>query len=400
MQDLFYQLIRVSIGAQDSLTRPPTAKEWQQLYDMAKKQSLVGVCFAGVQKLGFALYDNDDENENHSNPSNTSNLSELQYLTWLGMTAKIQQRNEVVNRQCVELQAKLSADGISSSILKGQSVGALYNPSNLSNLSNNSNLSLLRQSGDIDVYVACGMSAARAYAEKVCGRKCRYDYKNLHWPIYSDSSTGSAQDTEVEMHYRVDVIMDVLKHGRMQKFWDSHTDEILGGRAVLASGQTITCPTLLLNSFYILFHCYRHLFEGGVGLRQVMDYYFVLKAQNELADASASKATTMRLVKDFGMKRFTSAMMWIMQEVFGMSRDMLLCDPDEIEGRYILRDMMEGGNFGHHDERIKDVGSSSRIRYLSHNLQHGMHLMTHYPREVISSPIWTVWHWMWKRLHK
>lgn len=296
MQDLFYQLIRVSIGAQDSLTRPPTAKEWQQLYDMAKKQSLVGVCFAGVQKLGFASYDNDDENEN---------------------------------------------------------------------LSNNSNLSLLSQSGDIDVYVACGMSAARAYAEKVCGRKCRYDYKNLHWPIYSDSSTGSAQDTEVEMHYRVDVIMDVLKHGRMQKFWDSHTDEILGGRAVLASGHSITCPSLQLNSFYILFHCYRHLFEGGVGLRQVMDYYFVLKAQNELADASASKAETMGLVKDFGMKQFTSAMMWIMQEVFGMSREMLLCDPDESEGRYILRDIMEGENFGHHDERIKDVGSSSRTRYLS-----------------------------------
>ena len=254
MQDLFYQLIRVPIGAQDSLTRPPTAKEWQQLYDMAKKQSLVGVCFAGVQKLGFASYDNDDENENPSN------------------------------------------------------------------LSNNSNLSLLRQSGDIDGYVACGMSAARAYAEKVCGRKCRYDYKNLHWPIYSDSSTCSAQDTEVEMHYRVDVIMDVLKHGRMQKFWDSHTDEILGGRSVLAPGHSITCPSLQLNSFYILFHCYRHLFEDGVGLRQVMDYYFVLKAQNELADASASKAETMGLVKDFGMKRFTSAMMWIMQEVSGMSR--------------------------------------------------------------------------------
>lgn len=295
----------------------------------------------------------------------------------------------MVNQQCVKLLARLAADGIRSSILKGQSVGALYSNSNLSD---SSNLSLLRQSGDINVYVDCGMSAARAYAEKECEQACRYDYKNLHWPIYSD--------TEVEMHYRVDVIMDVLKHGRMQRFWDSNTDEILGGRAVLASDQSITCPSLQLNSFYLLFHCYRHLFEGGVGLRQVMDYYFVLKTQNELTDASDSKAETMKLVKDFGMKRFTSAMMWLMQEVFGMSRKMLLCDPDEKEGRYILRDMMEGRNFEHHDERIKEMGSSARSRYIIHNLQHGLHLLTHYPREVISASIWTILHWVWKRLIK
>lgn len=373
MRDLFFELIRVAIGTQESLSCQPSVQEWRYLYEMAKKQALLGICFAGVQKLSI----------NHQ--SFIIHLSEPLRLQWMGMAAKIQQRNEVVNRQCVELQTKLSADGVCSSILKGQGIASFYH-------STHSNLSLLRQSGDIDIFVACGMSAARTYAEKVCEQSCRYDYKNLHWPIYPD--------TEVEMHYRVDVIMDILKHGKMQKFWEDHTNEILGGKVELAYSQAVTCPTLQINSFYILFHCYRHLFEGGVGLRQVMDYYFVLKGQNELPDASASKAKTMRQVKDFGMKRFTSAMMWIMLDVFGMDRNMLLCDPDEKEGRYILRDMMEGGNFGHHDERIKSVGLSSRTRYMLHNLQHGMHLLTHYPWEVISSPIWTIWHWIWKRTHK
>ena len=374
IDDLFFELIRVAVGTQDSLSRQPSTKEWKQLYKMAKKQSLVWVCFSEAQHLKSL------------NPSLISQLPEIDYLRWMGMAAKIQQKNETVNRQCIELLAKLSADGIKNSILKGQAVASLYRVgSKCSNGSENklsnslvgersrtttpSSLSLLRQSGDLNIFVDCGMSAAMAYAEKECGQRCRYDYKNLHWPVYSD--------TEVEMHYRVDVIMDALKHGRMQRFWESHTDEILGGKAELASGQTITCPTLQLNGFYILFHCYRHLFEGGVGLRQVMDYYFVLKVQNELADASVSKAETLEQLKDFGMERFTSAMMWIMQEVFGMSRDMLLCEPDEKEGRYILRDIMEGGNFGHHDERIKDVRSSSRTRYMLHNPQHGMHLLTH-----------------------
>lgn len=48
---LFFELIYFDIGSQVYLSRTPKVKEWQELYAVAKKQSLVGVCFAGVQKL-------------------------------------------------------------------------------------------------------------------------------------------------------------------------------------------------------------------------------------------------------------------------------------------------------------------------------------------------------------
>ena len=67
------------------------------------------------------------------------------YLTWMGMAAKIQQRNEVVNRQCAELQARLSADGLDACVLKGQGVAALYKVSRVSDGSKVSDLSALRQ---------------------------------------------------------------------------------------------------------------------------------------------------------------------------------------------------------------------------------------------------------------
>ena len=35
------------------------------------------------------------------------------YLQWMGMAAKIQQRNEVVNRQCVEVLKRIEADEVS-----------------------------------------------------------------------------------------------------------------------------------------------------------------------------------------------------------------------------------------------------------------------------------------------
>ena len=78
MDSLFYQLIRVAIGTQDSLSRLPSQKEWKALYDMAKKQSLVGVCFAALQRLGA------DADEGFARIG----MSEMLYLTWMGMTAK------------------------------------------------------------------------------------------------------------------------------------------------------------------------------------------------------------------------------------------------------------------------------------------------------------------------
>ena len=48
----FVELIQVSIGIKDELSKMPTNKGWKVLFDMSKKQSLVGVCFAGLQRLG------------------------------------------------------------------------------------------------------------------------------------------------------------------------------------------------------------------------------------------------------------------------------------------------------------------------------------------------------------
>lgn len=97
---------------------------------MAKKQSLVGICFAGVQ----TLVDSDVEDY--------CGMSELQYLTWMGMAAKIQQRNEIVSRQCVELCNALEKEQFRACVLKGQGTANLYG-----------NIATLRQSGDIDVWV-------------------------------------------------------------------------------------------------------------------------------------------------------------------------------------------------------------------------------------------------------
>ena len=76
MNQLFYELIQVALGVRVCLSHSPTAEEWKLLYDLAKKQSLVGVCFAGVQQLQLQQ----------------QCPEEMLYLTWMGMAAKIQQQ--------------------------------------------------------------------------------------------------------------------------------------------------------------------------------------------------------------------------------------------------------------------------------------------------------------------
>ncbi len=109
LEDLFFELIQVAIGTRICLSHTPTADEWGELYAMAKKQSLVGVCFAGVQNLGA----------NADDGYSVIGIPKMLYLTWMGMGAKIQQRNEVINIQCRELSDKLEADGLEHCIMKG-----------------------------------------------------------------------------------------------------------------------------------------------------------------------------------------------------------------------------------------------------------------------------------------
>ena len=144
---LFYELIRVAIGTQTSLSRFPTEAEWENLFDMAVKQSLVGICFAGLSRLGA---DSD-------NGFAKIGMSESLFFDWMGMAAQINMKNDLVNKQCANLQKQLAAYGFRSSILKGQAVAMLYGEE----------LRGFRQSGDIDIYVDCGREKAIEYARLV-----------------------------------------------------------------------------------------------------------------------------------------------------------------------------------------------------------------------------------------
>lgn len=363
---LFFELLQISLGNGGAFSRTPTVKEWEDIYDEAERQAVTGLLLHGIEKL----------------PAEQRPSQEF-LLQWIGIGQMIEQQNHLLDERCVDLLGRIQDAGLHGSILKGQGIALLYGEK----------LRALRQSGDIDVYANCGIRKALAFAKSLGLKDVEWDYKHLHLKIWDD--------TEVEMHYHVEVLLNLWKNRKLQKWFKEHQNVIFNANDNLDLNSNtdrtndtnrFVTPTVEFNVFYILLHIYRHFLYEGVGFRQIIDYYFVLKNLNENLNVNESYAY--KAVGEFAMVKFAKGLMWVMHEALGMQRDWMLWEPDEKEGRYILKQVMTGGNFGHHDKRLKHSGG--KLGAVKAILTHNLHLLTHYPSDVIWAPVWIVWHKMWK----
>lgn len=392
INSIFFELIRVAIGAQRSLSRMPNAKEWKQIYDIAKKQSIIGICFAGLQRLGADMDDGFAK----------IGMSEMLYLKWMGMAAKIQQKNEVVNQQCVALQKRIYADGFRSYIMKGQAVGTFYRVYENEDINGNfhqydsinhkpstMNLSLLRQSGDIDVYLDGGLETVLAYA-KTFGEVEHVNELEMTVPVF--------RDTEVEFHYRPFIMRNPFKNKRLQAFFDTCSEANFANKVCLNENEDcwIVASTTEFNLVHQLAHIHLHLFTEGIGMRQLMDYYFVLKARKDENHNEDGNENVLRIVHELGLDGFASALMWVMGYVFGLQREQMLWKPNEKDGHFLLDEIMRSGNFGKHDEKLQTRKSKTGYglwALLIRNLR-----LSRFDRgDWFWGPQWRVYYWIWKR---
>lgn len=360
---LFIEILQVTLGNHLALSYTPSNQDWNRVFVMAQKQTLVGVFFYGIQRL----------------PSEQlKNFPISLKMKWLGLTAAIQQRNELLNERCKEMHRMLLQEGFQSCLLKGQGNAAMYGDE----------LSKLRQPGDIDVWVSCGMNKAIEFCRNRYGN-VKYDYINAHIPEF--------QDVEVELHWKPQAMINLCMNNKIQRWFESEEVRkmMLGGRIKLANKHEINIPLLEFNAFYQMLHCYHHMFESGLGLRQLMDYYFLLLHINSQGN-NIKKSLIKSWINEYGMKKFASAIMWILVEVFGLKREYMLFNPDEREGRFILNEIMQSGNFGHYDNRMYSI-HNKLVAPFATRIQHNWHLATHYPSEFFWAPIWLVYHFAWKR---
>lgn len=364
---LFYELIRISLGLANKLSSTPSHKEWKALYDMAEKQSLIGICFAGVQKL----CDSDAEYY--------AGMSEQQFLTWLGMTAQIRQRNELMNERTKEALKFFRSKGFACQVLKGQGIAKLYRAEcHQAGESDNNDFPLLRQSGDIDVWLTGGREKVYRLSLDILGKITGANYHHIHFPIW--------EDPEIEAHIYPSFLSSPLRNYRLRKFCKQYEPKL----------GCDDFPSAEFNLVFIMLHCYRHLCGHGVGMRQVMDYYFVLNSLSNSPLKGEEKIQSLKWCKKLGMGSFAGAMMWIMKEVFGMEDGCLLCEPDEKEGKFLLNEIMNTGNMGHGETRFRWGQKTPLGRFVAAQ-KRNLHLVSRYPYEVLWSPLFNIWRFFWLR---
>lgn len=351
MLDLFVELLQVSLGARDCLSRVPTSKEWEELFDESARQAVSGIAFNGVQKL-----------------PETQRPPQMLLFEWIGVSEQIRQQNLVVDKQTREIWSQLKKDGLNAAILKGQGIATLYGE-----------LAPYRQSGDIDIWIKGGYQNVCDYVQRTHPTD-DVAYHRFHYDYFDD--------TEVELHHRPTLMRNLLDDRKLAKWYNSFGADSF----VYLEDKGFSVPSIEFNRIFILTHIYRHFLFEGIGLRQIVDFYFVLKnCPAEIAE----KAEIEKTLKSFRMQRFAEAMMWILHTQLGLEENYLICGMNEKEGRFVLSEIAQTGNFGYTDSRY----TYKYFFKLRRQIAHGAHLLLHYPSEVIWTPIWLVYHkvWKWRR---
>lgn len=359
MNSLFFELLKVAIGYEGCLSKTPSEKEWLQLYRMAEVQALLGVCFAGVRKI---------EAQGQRPP-------EQLYYQWLAVASQILQRNELVNRQCIEVQRQIEEAGFRTFIMKGQGNAAIYAD----------DLTMLRQSGDIDIYLDGGFKRVMAFVNSTFPSK-EVNELEIHYHCL--------KDTEVEIHYHPSLMRNPVRNRKLQRFFEKEMEPCFANSVSLPNGiGNIHVPTLRFNLIHQMAHIYGHLFTLGIGLRQFMDYYYLL-ARGKKDGVRSYEPDLQQL----GLAKFASAVMWVLGHVFGLEQSQMIVKPNEKDGRFLLEEVMAAGNFGRYDDRLSH-GDVTKWQSFWRVTLRNLRLMRFNHWDWFWGPLWRIYHFMWRKIN-
>ena len=391
----FFRFLRFSLGLEeevkDLLDGTKGCFDWDACYQFAQRQTLQGVLFDGIKRL----------------PKELAPARPL-LLRWLSDSESVRRRNVRMDRASVYINDKVCAAGFRCCILKGQGNALLYpNPS-------------ARTPGDVDVWVMASREELRHIALSLTegdGSSLQESLNHIGLMLHGVS---------VELHSTPALLNSPLHNSRLQRWLKRNADLQCSNRVALpGNAGEVAVPTVSFNVIYQLCHLFHHCFYEGVGLRQIVDYFFVLMNTDFSGKTDRGTGNTdgdgcflntdctdntdriggnadgvdRRLLQDelreLGLWEFAGAVMYIMKEVFGLEDNRLIVPPDVKRGRLVLKEVLEAGNFGRYDKR-NWFGHSA----LGHNLQRlyrDMRLVRYFPEEALSEPFFRIWHFFWRK---
>lgn len=361
-----FAFLKYCLGSKEDMSRVIACMNWQELYSFASKQALLGLCFDGIERLGKEYPE-----ELKQNPIGRELL-----MTWMGKAQQIRRQNVKVNSVAGKLFAMLREDGLRCCVLKGQGNALMYpNPYS-------------RTPGDIDVWVNASRERIMEYASK------KFE---LGEDIRLQHLETSLNGVPVELHFFPCSMNNILYHARLQKWFRRNADLQCSHIVGLPDGTgDIAIPTSSFNIVYQLTHLYHHFFDEGIGMRQIIDYYYVVNNDELLV----IRDTLQRELKYLGLWKFAGAVMYVLHEALGLSEEKMIAPMDEKRGKLLLAEILDGGNFGRHFTKYAGFTHQSMGKKYFLKIWRNMHFVRCYPAEALSEPIFRTCHFFWRLKYK
>ena len=362
----FFAFLRYSLGKKENMSRVMACMDWQELYSFASKQALLGLGFEGIERLG----------EEYPEELKRNPIGRELLMTWMGKAQQIRRQNRKVNLVASKLFSMLREDGLRCCILKGQGNALMY-PNAYS-----------RNPGDIDVWVNASREHITEYAKK---------HFNLGDDIRYHHLETSLDGVPVELHFFPCSMNNPIYNARSQKWFKRNADLQCSNVVSLPDGiGEIAIPTTAFNVIYQLTHLYHHFFDEGIGMRQIVDYYYVVNNDELLV----IRDTLQKELKHLGLWKFAGAVMYVQHETLGLSEAKMIAPMDEKRGELLLAEILEGGNFGRHFTKYGGFTHQSMWKKYFLKIWRNMHFVRYFPAEALSEPIFRTWHFFWRLKHR
>ena len=361
-----FAFLKYCLGSKEGMSKLVAGMNWQKLYSFSSKQAILGLCFDGIERLGKEYPE-----ELKRNPIGRELL-----MPWMGKAQQIRRQNMKVNTVAGKLFSMLREDGFRCCILKGQGNALMYpNPYS-------------RIPGDIDVWIDASRERIMEYAQK------KFE---LGDDIRLQHLETSLEGVPVELHFFPCSMNNPIYHARLQKWFRRNADLQCSHIVGLPDGAgDIAIPTTAFNVVYQLTHLYHHFFDEGIGMRQIIDYYYVVNNEELLVIKDALQ----KELKHLGLWKFAGTVMYVLHEALGLPEEKMIAPMDEKRGKLLLAEILNGGNFGRHFTKYGHFTQQGMAKKYFLKIWRNMHFVRFYPDEALSEPIFRTWHFFWRVKNK
>lgn len=340
-----FSFLRYSMEITDEIPQDLQEMDWRMLYDFSLKHCIVGVIYHGIARLPEGA------------PHPEAEL-EFQFYSLSDQIRRDNIRLNMVASKCTEM---LQRDHFHNCILKGQGNALMYPDP------------YMRTCGDIDVWVDGFDKEVIEYVRKTFPQEKAF-YHHIHYPIING--------IKIELHYRPSYLESFYHNNNLQRFFSENKDEQFSHKVELPDDSgSVNIPTVPFNLTYQMVHVIRHFLSSGVGLRHLIDYYYLIKQ----GFSEDERKKTEKILYSIGMKNFVAGIMYILQVFFHLDNNDLIMPPNKRMGKFILSEILTTGNMGVSETRYSQFQSKGLWGKVSRGRKY-IHFIPYLPALCINRP--------------